>query len=120
MVRPQGFPKGLRLSGRKEIGRVFREGRYHRLGWIQAKTLPNGTGRSRFLISVRKSVANAPGRNRIKRVLREAIRLNRQLLRRPYDVCFFITRRPTDRVQLSTVEKDVRKLFDRLSQNGGT
>ncbi|MCH9044677.1 MAG: ribonuclease P protein component [SAR324 cluster bacterium] len=118
MSRPGGLPKSSRLRLKKDIGEVFRQGRYHRLGILQAKSLPTGRAESRFMISVRKSVGAAPERNRIKRVLREAVRLNRWRLRTPHDVCLFVTARPHQRVRLSVVERDLQNLFDRLSGSG--
>lgn len=115
MPRPSGFPKSIRLRRKAEIDPVFRRGQHHRLGWLQAKTLP-GTGEgSRFMISVSKRAGSAPGRNRIRRVIREAIRLNRHRLTRPFDVCLFVTVRPPQPVRLADVERELRRLFDRLA-----
>ena len=116
MGKPYGYAKARRLTRRSEIERVFRQGRYHKLGSVQAKSLPAAAPYSRFMVSVRKSVGPAPARNRIKRVLREAIRLNRDLLQTPHDVCFFVTRRPAHPVHLSNIEPDIRQLFARLSR----
>lgn len=117
MAKPFGFSKALRLTAKQEIDRVFRQGRYHRLGLAQAKTLCRESGPSRFLVSVRKSVGPAPARNRIKRVLREAIRLNRHRLRHPHDVCLFVTRRPARPVALAGIEQEIQSLFERLSRD---
>lgn len=115
MIRPFGLPRRLRLRSKQEITRVFRQGRYHRLGWLHVKTLPSDRDHSRFLVSVRKAIGAAPVRNRIKRVVREAIRLNRGRLTRSHDVCIFITNRPEEPVRLSTVEREIQHLFERLS-----
>ncbi len=111
----QHFPKSFRLREKKEIDRVFREGRYHRLGLLQAKSLRSALPHARFMVSVRKSIGNAPQRNRIKRVVREAIRLNRVRLSVPHDVCIFMTNRPKAPVALPILEEEVRSLFERLS-----
>jgi len=119
MDKTFSFPRGLRLSGRKTVGRIFKEGRYHGLGLLQAKTLPRADGGpSRFMISVRKSVGGAPARNRIKRVVREAIRLNRAQWASSYDVCLFLTKPPRSPVRLSTIEPELFRLFTRLSGEG--
>jgi ribonuclease P protein component len=114
-TRPFSFPKRLRLTSKKEITLVFRRGRYHKLGWMQAKSLPNRQRESRFLVSVKKSLGPAPHRNRIKRLVREAIRLNRHRLRSTHDLCVFVTIRPEQPLDLSAVEKEINSLFERLS-----
>lgn len=116
MSRPLGFPKSIRLRKQAQIAPVFRQGQYHRMGWLQAKTMPNGQETSRFMISVSRRAGNAPVRNRIKRVVREAIRLNRHRLIVPHDVCFFVTTRPKGDVALADVERELCRLFDRLSR----
>ena len=45
---------------------------------------------SRFSISVRKNVGNAPCRNHIKRLLKEVIRRKQYMLNHSYDFCFFL------------------------------
>jgi ribonuclease P protein component len=115
MTKAFGYPPDLRLRKKAEIDAVFRSGRYHRLGWLQAKTQPNGGPHSRFMISVARRAGNAPARNRVKRVVREAVRLNRHELSAPHDVCLFVTSRPPGTVRLAEVARDVRALFGRLA-----
>jgi ribonuclease P protein component len=113
-----GYPRGLRLRSRKDIEAVFRKGRYHRLGMLHAKTLPATGATPRFLISVKKKIGTAPERNRIKRVVREAIRLHRANLTAPHDICLFLTARPPRMPRLETVEPEIAMLFQRLEAAG--
>jgi len=115
MTKSFGFPRSRRLRKKTEIDPVFRDGQYHRFGWLQAKTQPNGRPASRFMISVSLRAGPAPARNRIKRVLREAIRLNQQGLSTPHDVCLFVMTRPPRGLGLADVERDIRRLFGRLA-----
>jgi ribonuclease P protein component len=117
MPKAFGYPPSLRLRHKTEIDPVFRRGRTHRLGWLQARTLPNGRGASRFMVSVSKRAGSAPARNRIKRVLREAIRLNRHSLTTPHDICLFVTSRPPQRARLADVERELNRLFARLAHS---
>jgi len=83
----QGFPKKLRLSGHSASDRLFSLGKelgqsfgHHplRFVWV-TKSLETDTAPAQvaFLISVpKRQVKLATDRNRIKRHLREAIRLN--------------------------------------------
>jgi ribonuclease P protein component len=115
MAKAFGYPPTVRLRKKTEIDPVFRRGQYHRMGWLQARTLPNGRDVSRFMVSVGRRAGAAPQRNRIKRVLREAIRLNRHRLSTPHDVCLFVTIRPPARVRLAEVERELTRLFRRLA-----
>lgn len=109
-----GYPRGLRLRSRKDIDAAFRKGRYHRLGLLHAKSRPATGDTPRFLISVKKKIGTAPERNRIKRVIREAIRLNRHQLTGSYDICLFLTARPKEPPRLATMEPEILRLFEQL------
>lgn len=114
MPKAFGYPPSLRLRKKTEIDPVFRRGQYHRMGWLQARTQPNGRTASRFMVSVGRRAGAAPRRNRIKRLLREAIRLNRRHLSTPHDVCLFVNIRPPESVRLADVERELIRLFRRL------
>ncbi|MGK5094894.1 ribonuclease P protein component [Deltaproteobacteria bacterium TL4] len=110
------FPKRVRLKRQKEIETVFKAGQYRRLGLIGVKYYPTELGYSRFLISVKKKVGNAPFRNRIKRIMREAIRLQLPELEGSFDICFFFTQKPQYSIQTSYFFHRVRDLFTELNE----
>ena len=89
------------------------------MGTLHAKVLANGLPGSRFLVSVKRKIGKAHQRNRLRRLVREAIRLNRAQLQGSYDVCFFLTSAP-ERPSLAALEAEVRKLFRELSQSQST
>ena len=78
------FPKKLRLSGKKEISELFNDGSffylkpfkiYYQIKQKEIDAFP------RLLISVPKSkTPKAAHRNRIKRLIKEAFRLNKGIL----------------------------------------
>lgn len=111
-----GIPREMRLRSRKDIEAVYRQGQYHHLGMLHAKTLRTEVETPRFLISVKKKIGTAPERNRIRRVVREAIRLNQSHLCASYDICLFLTQRPQPSPRLATVEPEILKLFERLKR----
>lgn len=104
----------MRLSGRAAIEAVFRRGRYHRLGLLHAKTLATNRDSARYLISVKRAIGTAVERNRIKRLVREAIRRYRHRLRSAHDVCLFLTTRPARAPTLLEFDAEIARLFQRL------
>ncbi|QNL21421.1 ribonuclease P protein component [Hyphobacterium sp. CCMP332] len=77
------FPKHLRLKGKKEISELFSDGSFFYLGPFKVYYLirEREAALTRILISVPKSkFSKANKRNRIKRLIREAFRLNKEIL----------------------------------------
>lgn len=70
------FPGKFRLSKKKEIDGLFRKGQFAAVGYLKFKFIPQQAGYSRTVISVSKRVGNAVRRNRLKRLIREALRLS--------------------------------------------
>lgn len=67
-------PKAARLLRRREYLAVQERGTRLYAGKYVVLALPNGSGRPRLGITVSSKVANAVGRNRVKRWVREAFR----------------------------------------------
>jgi len=110
------FPKRVRLNKQKEIQAIFQDGTYQRLGFIGVKYRQTSIGYSRFVLSIKKKVGHAPARNHLKRLLREAIRLQNPELFGSYDICFFITRPPQRPVQFSWVHQQIKRFFTSLNE----
>ena len=116
MIMNQTFPKTVRLNQSRIIREVFENGVYKSLGVIGVKYKKAKVDSSRFSISVRKNVGNAPCRNQIKRLLREAIRQKRSMLNSSYDFCFFITSPLKNPLDCSYVLKHIKGLFNSLNK----
>ena len=112
---PLRYPKRIRLCAKKEIERVFQSGQYRRLGMLHAKYLSTDLPEPRFLVSVKRKIGKAHLRNRMRRLVKEAIRLNRHRLQGAFDICLFLTAAPA-KPSLSLFEAEVGRLFDDLSQ----
>ncbi|MCI0751549.1 MAG: ribonuclease P protein component [Flammeovirgaceae bacterium] len=77
-----GFPKSERLYKKKDIEELFEKGSSFYLHPCKVLFIPQSSaGKNRILVSVSKrNFGKAVDRNRIKRQIREAWRLNKHLL----------------------------------------
>lgn len=73
----QGFPPWVRLTNGKDIRAVFDNRCCYSEGWLAVHARVNGLAHSRFGSSIGKRlVGNNCRRNRVRRLLREAMRFN--------------------------------------------
>jgi len=80
------LPRSHRLSGRRLFAAVFRHRLRRSSGPLTVAARPNGLPHNRLGLSVPKRLGNAPQRNRAKRLVREALRLNQHDLPVGYDL----------------------------------
>ncbi len=74
------LPRVARLTRRREFLQVQQKGRRLYSGEVLVIALDSGHARPRIGITVSSKIANAVGRNRVKRWVREAFRANRDAL----------------------------------------
>src|SRR5690606_6192222 len=84
------FPPSHRLSGRLQFARVFEAKVRQSRGPLTIYACPNSLDHPRIGISISRRVGTAPQRNRIKRRLREAYRLQRHDLPGGYDLVIVV------------------------------
>ena len=99
-----------RLRERERFEQVRRQGSCWTDRLIVLCALPNGLARSRFGFSVSRRVGNAVVRNRLKRRLREIVRLQREGIAVGWDVVF-IARPPIARADYCEIERAVGRLL---------
>jgi len=75
-VKPLSFPKSKRVLVNRRFRQVFDAGRRAGNGLLVLYALDNGMEHSRLGVSIGKSCGGAVIRNRLKRLIREAFRLN--------------------------------------------
>ena len=109
------FPKAVRLHNSRAVREVFEQGVYQSLGPIGVKYKMAETESSRFSISVKKKVGNAPSRNQIKRFIREAVRQDRAHLNDAFDICFFVTNPLKHKLESAYVLRQVKRFFNNLN-----
>ena len=80
------FPRACRLVRRGDYDAVYRAGRRKSSREFTIFLRPNGLGISRFGWSIKKTLGSAVRRNRIRRRLREIVRLHRQEIAPGWDI----------------------------------
>jgi ribonuclease P protein component len=111
--KPQRFRRGDRLKKRYEFRQAQLSGRRIHTPHFLIIVRANGLQNTRLGITVTKKVGNAVQRNRIKRVVREVFRRNRQLFPASHDLVFIAKRGATDidyGSLLSELQRAARKL----------
>jgi ribonuclease P protein component len=82
-----GLPRKARIVLGRDFDRVRSRGRRLEAFPLRLRALVRGRGhKSRLGLAVGRKVGGAAVRHRWKRAIREAFRLNRHRLRRPYDL----------------------------------
>jgi ribonuclease P protein component len=81
-----GFPRAGRLVRRAEYDAVYRDGLRRSSREFTVFLRPNGLDISRFGWSIKKALGGAVRRNRIRRRLREILRLHRQEIATGWDI----------------------------------
>jgi len=85
-ARRQGFARAYRLLHRAEYDAVYSEGKRRASREFTIFLRPNGLEVSRFGWSIKKALGNAVRRNRIRRRLREIVRLHRREISPGWDI----------------------------------
>lgn len=104
------FPKSARLLKRAEFRRVYDEGQRRNGSYFAVFYRPNGLEETRLGITVPARVGKAVLRNRVKRRLREAFRLNRDQFSQGWDIVMN-PREAAGRVPFKSLEKEMMRLF---------
>ena len=108
--RPNSFPKQLRLLRRGEFRRVYDEGRRRSAPLCTVFYRSNGLTESRLGLTVPVAVGDAVIRNRVKRRVREAFRLNRDVIPGGWDIVVN-PRRDAARVPFPVLVRQLIRLF---------
>ena len=104
------MPREENLTRREQYTSVYDGGRSWVSSLLVMKALPNGLALSRYGLSVSKQAGKAVVRNRIKRRLREILRLTP--LKSGWDIVF-IARKPSANANYTELRETVEVLLSR-------
>ena len=109
---PLGLPRECRVVRRAEYDAVYREGRRRSSREFTIFVRPNGLDLSRFGWSIKKALGSAVRRNRIRRRLREILRLHRQEIAPGWDIVIH-PRRSAAKADFSALTGELLQLIPR-------
>ena len=109
-----GLPRDCRVVRRAEYDAVYREGRRRSSREFTIFVRPNGLQSSRFGWSIKKALGSAVRRNRIRRRLREILRLHRQEIAPGWDIVIH-PRSSAATADFSALTQELLKLIPRAS-----
>jgi ribonuclease P protein component len=112
------LPKRHRLTRSRDFARVRRHGRSAGSQLLALYALPTRTPDLRVGFSVSKKVGKATVRNRVKRLLREAVRHQLPALRQGQDLVF-IARPPAATADYGQIAETVCELLSRTRARKG-
>ena len=112
-----GFPRASRLVRRVEYDAVYREGRRRSSREFAVFLRPNGLESTRFGWSIKKALGSAVKRNRMRRRIREIIRLHRQEIASGWDIVIH-PRSTVATANFAALSEELVKLLPRASVGG--
>ena len=115
------FPKITRIHSKKDFRAILNSKSFVKNELMKLYIAPNGTEKSRFAVSISAKTAPAAVRNRLKRLAREAFRLNQSEIADGFDYFLIysvmLSKRPNSDIKKTTL-KQVQQSFIELARQG--
>jgi ribonuclease P protein component len=109
------FPRAARLLKHSDFERVYKQGRRHFSSHMTVFYLRQAEGGARVGFTVGRVLGGAVQRNRIRRRLREAVRLRRSTLKGAVDVVIN-PKKSVLTVEFPVVVEEVSRAFDVIAE----
>ncbi len=115
----RSWPRQARLLRRSEFQNVYTRGVRYNSPFFSAFMLSTGAPATRVGFTAPRALGKAVARNRIKRRMREAVRLHWPEIPAGWDVVFNPRRSVLD-AEFTRLEREVLRLFDQAAARQGT
>lgn len=116
MISDERFSKEERLAKTKDFRRIYKKGVFLKRGGLILYYLPNALEKNRLGFSIRaKNIRLAARRNRIRRLLREAYRRSKKVLKKGYDIVLVVK----SDLAKTIVYRDAEEIFLKLAKEAG-
>ncbi len=110
------MPRWMRLARRGDFQRVYREGSRARGGFFTVVAAPNPRGETRLGLSIgRRVFRGAVDRNRLRRLIREAFRLEYECLPKGFDL-IAVGSEPAARPTLEEARRELVRAAERAAR----
>ncbi|MCK8060849.1 MULTISPECIES: ribonuclease P protein component [unclassified Fusibacter] len=103
------------LKKNEEFKTIYKRGKSHVGAYLVLYSVKNDTDAKQFGITVSKKVGNAVNRNRIRRLVKEAIRLNDSMIPVGYDYVI-VSRVRATKASYQDIEKNLLYLVRQLKK----
>ncbi len=107
------------LKKNSDFKNVFSRGKWFRGKYLVLYILENGLEINRIGIAVGKKVGISVVRNRIKRIIREGYRANKDLLKAGHDIILLWRNKDLKEANFQKVSKDMALLFKKWNGRNG-
>ena len=101
------------LKKNYEFKNVLDKGKFYKGKYITLYISQNSKEKNVIGIAVSKKIGKAVKRNRIKRLIRESYRLQKNELKKSYNIVFLWNKNQENNCKCLEIQEDMKKLFKR-------
>ncbi len=101
------------LKKNYEFKRILEKGKFYRGNYITMYIIPNSQQENVIGIAISKKLAKAVKRNRLKRLIRESYRLQKEELKKGYRMVFLWSKKQIQQIKCEAIQQDMHSLFQK-------
>ena len=102
------------LKKNYEFKNVLNKGKFYKGKYVIIYIKNNKNNENRIGIAISKKIGKAVKRNRLKRLIRESYRMQKDILKKGYDIVFIWNKQNDNlKVKFNEINNDIKKLFNK-------